>query len=157
MAATHLAPQHQATLLSLAEGNFILHFMVADVQCCLPIDYIQRIVTLTDIFKAPKAPAYMVGMLNLHGQAIPVIDPCMYLQLGTPESYTTETSIIVCSYNRQLFGLTVKQVKEIDSIHQADLQLNESKDTPFTGTLNSDNKISFILDIAYLAKCCAMT
>ncbi|MDE1464667.1 chemotaxis protein CheW [Spartinivicinus poritis] len=155
MIATHqpAVPAH-TTLVTLTEGGYVLHFMVADVQCCLPVDHIKRIITLADLFKTPKAPSYMVGMLNLHGQAIPIIDPCMYLQLGTPTPYSIETTIIICRYNKHLFGITVGQVMDIDSIRSENLQYVESNQSPFIGTVNFNKTISFILDVKYLAQSC---
>ncbi|MCX4030076.1 chemotaxis protein CheW [Endozoicomonas sp. SM1973] len=155
MITTHQpAAPEQKTLATLVEGRYVLHFMVADVQCCLPVDHIKRIITLADLFKTPKAPSYMVGMLNLHGQAIPIIDPCMYLQLGTPKPYSIETTIIICRYNKHLFGIAVGQVMDIDILGSENLQYIESKHSPFIGTVNFNKTISFILDVKYLAQSC---
>lgn len=53
----------------------------------------REILNLTSVTKVPQSPDYLLGVINLRGQVVPVID--MRLKLGTSVSETTQDTCVI--------------------------------------------------------------
>ena len=69
----------------------------------------------------PHAPDYMLGMINLRGQILPVID--FAARLGLPASPPNAASVVVvCELGDQLVGLLVEAVCDIVAVEPEQVQ-----------------------------------
>ena len=70
-----------------------LSFKVGDETYAIHTQYVISILALKPITKLPEAPAYVRGVINFRGSALPIFD--MRIMLGLPETESNmETSII---------------------------------------------------------------
>ena len=53
----------------------------------------REILSLTPVTKVPQTPDYLLGVINLRGQVVPVVD--MRLKLGLPAGDETEDTCII--------------------------------------------------------------
>lgn len=53
----------------------------------------REILSLTPVTKVPQTPDYLLGVINLRGQVVPVVD--MRLKLGLPAGVETEDTCII--------------------------------------------------------------
>ena len=53
----------------------------------------KEILSLTPVTKVPQTPEYLLGVINLRGQVVPVVD--MRLKLGLPANAETEDTCII--------------------------------------------------------------
>ena len=53
----------------------------------------REILSLTPVTKVPQTPDYLLGVINLRGQVVPVVD--MRLKLGLPAGAETEDTCII--------------------------------------------------------------
>lgn len=53
----------------------------------------REILSLTPVTKVPQTPDYLLGVINLRGQVVPVVD--MRLKLGLPAGEETEDTCII--------------------------------------------------------------
>ena len=53
----------------------------------------REILSLTPVTKVPQTPEYLLGVINLRGQVVPVVD--MRLKLGLPAGAETEDTCII--------------------------------------------------------------
>ncbi len=53
----------------------------------------KEILSLTPVTKVPQTPEYLLGVINLRGQVVPVVD--MRLKLGLPANEETEDTCII--------------------------------------------------------------
>ena len=58
-----------------------------------PVERVQEILEMRQIARLPHAPAYLLGMIDLRGQGIPVVD--LRLKLGLPAAEDTHATRIV--------------------------------------------------------------
>jgi len=98
---------------------------------------VQEIRGLTPVTHLPKSPAHVLGVLNLRGSIVPIVDLRVRFSLERAE-FTPLTVIIVLSImtasGRSEFGLVVDSVSDVVDIGAEDL-----KETPnLGGKLNSD-------------------
>jgi chemotaxis signal transduction protein len=80
MTITHL-PEASAS----AEQAFaMLLIRLGDRQFGLPLDAVERIMPMAHVLSLPDGGDRLLGMLNVHGQVLPVVDPHPRLGLPTP-------------------------------------------------------------------------
>lgn len=108
-----------------------LTFQLGDELYASNVKNVINIVELTKITKVPRMPEYMLGIINLRGLVLPVIDARK--KFGLPETeFTVNTCILVLDVvinNKSiLVGALVDAVKEVIEINE-----NEIKDPPSIG------------------------
>ncbi len=87
------------TLLSQHEGEAVVrqyascNFTVATKDFYLPIEDVVEITDLPMIVSLPLAPAVVLGLINLRGQVLPVID--LGIQTGTASNYQALRKLII--------------------------------------------------------------
>lgn len=92
------------------------------------------------VTRVPNAPNYLLGVLNLRGVIVPIIDMRMRFNLDKVE-YTAVTVIIVLSvkteHGNHVFGVVVDSVSDV-----LDVTANDIKPTPDFGTAMNTEFIS---------------
>lgn len=95
-----------------------------------------KILQLSEITKVPNAPTNMIGVINHHGNVLPVIDLNQTFRLSETEK-TKNTCIIILSIGQQdndqiNIGAIVDEVLNVDEISNDDIS-----DPPSLGKANS--------------------
>lgn len=54
--------------------DHILLFNLDDKRCALPLSSVERIIRLIEITSLPEGPEILLGIINVHGRIVPVID-----------------------------------------------------------------------------------
>lgn len=60
--------------MSVAAGMNILPFTVADQHGGIPLENVRQVVRATEITSLPSAPNVIEGVIDLHGEIVPVVD-----------------------------------------------------------------------------------
>lgn len=80
---------------------------------------IVRPVALTPV---PMAPSHLLGLANIHGQIVCIIDPCQVLHLqGSRQALGARTRFIMLRHARMHVGIWVDNVASISRVPTADL------------------------------------
>jgi purine-binding chemotaxis protein CheW len=104
-----------------------LFFRVQSVWLAIPPTYVEEIADLHQLTKVPAAPAYLRGLVNLRGHAVPVIDLGQFLGLssggsspdqGPDQIETTGTRIVVVAANGMRVGISCERVRGIVDVPQ---------------------------------------
>ena len=124
----------------------VLTFCLGSETYAVDILLVQEIRGWTSVTRLPQSPPYMLGMLNLRGSIVPVID--MRVRLGLEQApFTPFTAIVVLSVEassgRRVFGLVVDSVSDVLDIDAAEL-----KETPCLGSQASAEMIKGIAVVA---------
>lgn len=100
----------------------IISFQLGDQVFCVNIMSVREIRGWTPATMLPHSPKHVMGVINLRGSVIPVID--MAIRLGLPPIKPTERSaIIVTNIADMLVGLLVESVSDMITVNEEDLQL----------------------------------
>lgn len=106
--------------------------------------HLTRVLPLMELKHIPGAPSYVAGLMNFHGDPIPVIDVCA-LAGGTPCLQNFDTRILLVDYCADdvwhMLGLVVEHVtgvKDIDPAIFFDPGVSAA-DMPFLGKVASDD------------------
>lgn len=112
---------------------------------------VREVLRYSDIAPVPGAPAYVLGIINLRGNVVSVIDTRMRFGLP-PAEVTDNTRIMIIESERQTVGILVDSVAEV-----VDLNTRDIDDTPNVGTeesakficgvCNRDDELLILIDL----------
>jgi purine-binding chemotaxis protein CheW len=88
---------------------------------------VQEVLRITDIAPVPGAPSYVVGIINLRGNVVTVIDTRMRFGLP-PKEMDDATRIVIIEAEKQTVGIIVDSVSEV-----VDIYSNEIESAPNVG------------------------
>ncbi|WP_108395924.1 chemotaxis protein CheW [Devosia submarina] len=108
----------------MAERAQYVTLGVADELFAAPVEKVQEILDVRPIARLPQAPDTLLGMIDVRGQGVPVVD--LRLTLGLPEAADTEnTRIIVLALDGpggdHRLGLRADRVFEVTVLDQDEL------------------------------------
>ena len=75
-------------------------------------DYLEEVLSLPELILVPNAPSGIVGVIDLRGDVLPVID-LRLSQEGQPQSYRLTDSIIIVKQADLRIGLFVNNIQTI--------------------------------------------
>ncbi len=102
------------------EGKY-LTFKLADEGYGLEICYVTEIIGVQPVTAVPDMPHHVIGVLNLRGKIIPIIDVRRRFNLPS-RSYDDRTCIIVVHVSEQSVGLVVDKVSEVIDIPEGQIE-----------------------------------
>ena len=99
-------------------------------------------------------PSFIIGMINLRGLVVPVMDLRIRCQMESLD-YSSFTVIVIVQVEHKLVGLIVDSVADVvyleDETTQGSKDLSASIDTKFiTGVANIKDDMVILLDVDYL-------
>ncbi len=126
-------------------------FYVGDALCGMNILNVQEINKLMEMTQVPQAPDYVMGILNLRGQIITIIDLGKKLGLEKKNIGDDPRNIIV-NYPGGHVGLLIKKISDVviadpDKIEPAPANMNGIQNIFFTGVYKTENNLIGILNI----------
>ncbi len=92
-------------------GVAMLLIRLGDRQFGLPLEAVERIMPMAQVLALPDTGDGLLGMLNVHGRVLPVIDPHPRLGLPTPR-LAAEQRLVLLRANVP-FLLWVDDVEEV--------------------------------------------
>lgn len=141
------------------ERKQCISFSVGSSRCALAIDSIYEIVKIDDIKKSLVALHHCIGMIDLRGITVPVIDFSAFLGCKVLDQDNTELkknkTAIVMKLGEELFGLIVNQVVNIITYYPDDLiklpEITVSHAQIIEGCiLDKDNNETILLDYHHI-------
>jgi purine-binding chemotaxis protein CheW len=118
-------PSTDPTAAARGALSQVLTFVIGDVTYGIDIPCVQEIRGWTAVTRLPQAPADILGVLNLRGSIVPVLD--LRLRFGsTNVQYTPVTVIVVVSVmsasGPREFGMVVDGVSDVIDIAAQDVK-----------------------------------
>lgn len=95
---------------------------------------VQEVVLPTPLLPLRGTPAAMLGVMNLRGQVVPVMDLGVYLGQA-PQPASTATRIVVLEEKGETLGLRVSAVEDVVNLTDAQI---EAPDNSRVGRIHSD-------------------
>ena len=126
-------------------------FYVGNGLCGMNILKVQEINKLMQMTKVPQAPDYVLGILNLRGQIVTIIDLGKKLGLGETDTTKDPRNIIVNSAGGHV-GLLVSKISDVvaadmSKLEQAPANMSGIQGEYFTGVYKTKHNLIGILDI----------
>ncbi|MCW8333057.1 chemotaxis protein CheW [Vibrio sp. SCSIO 43135] len=112
---------------------------------------VREVLRYTEIAPVPGAPDYVLGIINLRGNVVTVIDTRSRFGLMEGE-ITDNTRIIVIESERQVIGILVDSVAEVVYLRSSEIDTTPSVGTDesakfIQGVSNRDGKLLILVDL----------
>ncbi len=140
---------------TITEATQYLSFKLDNEIFALDIDKVREILDYTAITKVPRTPEFMLGVINLRGGVVPVVD--LRLKFGMTETEkTVNTCIIITEIEldneKAIIGALADSVDEVfdlepDQIEPAPKIGTRLKTDFINGMGKKDDEFIIILDI----------
>ena len=105
---------------SFSDGNAATQYLtvnLADEEYGIDILAVREIRGWTSVTRIPQAPGYVLGVLNLRGAIVPVLD--LRLRFGlSREEYSGTTVTVIITVAGRLFGIVVDAVSDVLDVEQ---------------------------------------
>ena len=90
----------------------LVSFRLAREEYGIEITRVREIILMGTITRVPQTPAYVMGLINLRGSVIPVVD--LRIRFGLPECDATDASrIMIVNVGGKTMGIVVDAVSEV--------------------------------------------
>jgi len=120
-----------------SNGKQYLAFMLDAEEYAMDILQVQEIKSWSTVTPIPTSPAHMLGVMNLRGAIVPVIDLRLRFGLSETETRTGTAIIIVRSSSvdgdNRLVGMAVDQVSDVYFIEKDNVQHRSDVSTSAAG------------------------
>ena len=104
------------------DGRFeLISFEIAGQEFCIDIRSVREIRGWTQVTRMPHTPAYVMGVINLRGSVMPVLDLRQRLGLGETTASSRHVFVVV-QHEERLAGLMVDAVQETFEVDAGLLQ-----------------------------------
>jgi purine-binding chemotaxis protein CheW len=115
---------------------------------------VQEVLRYTEIAPVPGAPSYVLGIINLRGSVLTVIDTRARFELNPTEN-TENTRIVVIESEKQVVGILVDSVAEVVYLKGSEIDDtpsvgNEDNAKFIQGVSNRDGKLLILVDLEQL-------
>jgi purine-binding chemotaxis protein CheW len=105
-------------------------FSIADQRYALDLPVVERVLQMVELSVLPKAPNIVLGVINLHGEIIPVVD--IRRRFGHPSSHYSPTSLLlIARTSRRKLALPVDEAHGVQHLSSENVAPPE---TVFPGT-----------------------
>ncbi|MGL5727910.1 MAG: chemotaxis protein CheW [Plesiomonas sp.] len=129
---------HIKTLESGTQSDQVLQwvtFKLGDETFGVNVMQVREVLRYSEIAPVPGAPSYVLGIINLRGNVVTVIDTRARFGLY-PNEITDNTRIVIIETEQQVIGILVDSVAEV-----VYLRTSEIDKTPSVGTDESSRFI----------------
>ena len=112
---------------------------------------VQEVLRVTDIAPVPGAPGYVVGIINLRGNVVTVIDTRMRFGLS-PREMDDATRIVIIEAEKQTVGMVVDSVSEVVNIYSNEIESapnvgNDETARYIEGVVSRDEHLLILVDL----------
>ena len=129
-------------------------FELGDESYAVDISRVQDINRMQEITEIPHAPESVVGVINLRGRVIPVID--LRKRFGLPDAvHTKDTRIVVVHLEGNLIGVIVDAVSQVlripgDIVEPPSPVLAGVDSRYLRGIAKLDDRLVILLDLDFV-------
>ncbi|EAQ63775.1 probable purine-binding chemotaxis protein [Marinomonas sp. MED121] len=120
-----------------AKGELLqyLTFKLIDETYGINVMQIREVLRYSEIAPVPGAPSYVMGIVNLRGNVVTVVDS--RVRFGLPDAtISDDTRIIIVEHDNEQVGLLVDAVQEVFYLYQGEIEQSPS--------VGNDEAIMFI-------------
>ena len=96
-------------------------FVLADEIYAINVLRVQEVLRPTEITPVAGAPSFVLGIINLRGNVVTVIDARQRLRLP-PVDPTGDTRIIMVEVGEQVVGVMVDRVGDVLNVKQSEIE-----------------------------------
>jgi len=115
---------------------------------------VREVLRYTEIAPVPGAPSYVIGIINLRGNVVTVIDTRERFGLA-PEEVTDNTRIVILESDDQVVGIMVDSVAEVVYLRESEIEIapnvgNDESSRYIQGVCHKNDTLLILIEIEKL-------
>ena len=135
----------------MTEGNRFLCFSLGKEDFAIPLLTVREVIGLPEITPIPQMPAHFLGVVNLRGSVISIMD--LRNKLGIKPTISKETSIIILDLGKLHLGVVVDCINSVlliekDKVSPKPHLENSKSSEAIMGVFQNKEHLVLLLDIA---------
>ena len=137
-----------------AKNRQIIVFRVGKEDYGLEIEKVQEVIRMKTIKKLPRSPHFILGVMNLRGNIIPIIG--LRQKFGLTElAYDEFTRIVVVNHENKLVGMVVDEVNRVINVPESSIEGNpdmvrENTKALVRGVAKMEDQVVILVELDYL-------
>ncbi len=133
-----------------AERHLI--FSLGPEEYAVPILKVKEVIEILDISPIPHTPKYYLGIMNLRGMVISIIDLRLKIK-GVSQEITKKSAVIILDFGVFCFGIAVSSVNRVIPIQHEEIKERPAMESIeslqyIQGVVYRDKKLILILDVS---------
>ena len=126
-------------------------YHLGDEHYAIAVMQVQEVLRVSEITPVPGAPEYVLGIINLRGNVVTVLDTRK--RFGMPPKEVDDTSrIIIIEAGEQVVGLLVDSVAEVVYLKASEIESapnvgNEDSSRYIQGVHSSEGNLLIMIDV----------
>lgn len=130
-------------------------FFLENEKYGIQVMQVQEVLRLSDIAPVPGASEYVMGIINLRGNVVTVIDTRKRFKLPEKESDDSTRIVIIETENEQVVGILVDSVAEVAELRTSEIESapnlgNDDSSRFIQGVCNKDEELLILVDVERL-------
>ncbi|ASG66257.1 chemotaxis protein CheW [Idiomarina sp. X4] len=126
-------------------------FQLDDETYGINVMQVQEVLRYSEIAPVPGAPNYVLGIINLRGNVVTVIDTRLRFGLQ-PTEVTDNTRIVIIESEKQVIGILVDSVAEVVYLKTSEIDSAPNVGTDesarfIQGVSNRDDELLILVDL----------
>lgn len=127
-------------------------YQLEDETYGINVMQVQEVLRITEIAPVPGAPSYVLGIINLRGSVVTVIDTRRRFGLIPKLSNDDQSRIIIVEVSGSVIGMLVDSVAEVVYLHQSEIDsipiANADDSSRFIqGVCSRGNQLLILVDV----------
>jgi purine-binding chemotaxis protein CheW len=129
----------------------LVTFRLKDETYGINVMQVQEVLRISEIAPVPGAPPYVLGIINLRGNVVTVIDT--RTRFGLPSTEVDDASrIVIIESEQQVVGILVDSVAEVVELRQSEIDSapnvgNEESSRYIQGVASRDEDLLIVVDL----------
>lgn len=138
------------TAVNAQEGQRYLTFFLGQEEYAIPLLTVREVLAMPDFTPVPQTPPYFLGVMNLRGRVLSVMD--LRLKMNIKPEPSPENAVILCQVGDLVVGIAVDSVNSVLAPSAEDLSPapeNPAMKTAayVTGVYRRDKHLVLLLNI----------
>lgn len=134
-----------------SQFNRWVTYRLADEIYGINVMQVQEVLRMSEIAPVPGAPSCVLGIINLRGNVVTVVDARELFGLSRSDA-TDQTRIMIVEINKLIVGLLVDSVAEVVNIQNSDIDSapnigNDENSRYIQGVFSKNNEILILVDL----------
>ena len=129
-----------------------LAFSLNDEEYAIPLLHVKEVIAIPEVTPIPYTPPHFLGIMNLRGQVISIVDLRLKFKMKKAER-TAETTVVICDFDSFCLGVVVDSVNSVLALTESDIAAKPEIESTInssyiTGVTKKDKKLVVLLDLA---------
>lgn len=137
----------------LTDLNRYLAFTLGTEHYAIPLLTVREVVAMPEITKVPNTPPYFLGIINLRGQVISIVDLRSKFKIKIEDAGKNETAVVIVNIDDLCIGVVVDSVDSVLPLSAKDIQdrpqIESSMSSEYIlGVTEQQNSLIVLIDIS---------